>query len=234
MKEMDIVIISYSKNQICKDLTHNTLTSLFESEDNIKFNVFVVESQEGVYWEEYTADNFNVVTLVPEQPYGYHKFLNFGRKAGNSDFVALCNNDLIFTKKWASRIFQASDLNPSYFSFSPMCPKTQIQYGLKINRGFIKGYEVRVHISGWCIIQKRSIYNIIGDLDESFIHWYCDNDYAMTLKEKKINHMLVTSSLVYHHNQTIGKTTEEVIKTPEELEEITKGAEKIFKNKWGL
>jgi len=229
MKEMDIVIVSYAKNKKCWDLTYECINSLFSSEEEINFNVFVVESQKDVNWSEIFK---RTKTIYPETSYGYHKYLNLGRKEGNADFVALCNNDLIFKKKWASKIFESSNYNPNYFSFSPICPKTQPLYGIQINSGLIKGYIIRKHISGWCIVQKRSIYNTIGDLDENFVHWFADEDYAQTLIVNNINHMLVTTSIVEHHSNNLGKTTTELITDPDELYRLTTGAKKIFDNKW--
>jgi len=230
MHEMDVVIVSYAKNKNCWDLTYECINSLLASEEEIKFNVIVVESQDDVEWEQIFL---NTVTVRPKQPYGYHKFLNFGRKQGTSDWVALCNNDLIFHKKWATRIIQAHHYNPSYLSFSPICPKTQPLYGIQPNTGVIKGYDIRKHVSGWCIVQRREIYEKIGDLDETFTHWFCDNDYATTLNFLGIKHMLVTTSIVEHHEKTIGKTTENVVESEDQLHKMTYGAEELFSRKWG-
>ena len=227
---MDIVIVSYAKNEACYDITYKCLRSLFESDTTTRFNVFVVESNREVNWD--VIDN-RIKTVYPEMPYGYHKFLNFGRKQGNAEFVALCNNDLKFRKNWANKIFEASDYNPNYFSFCPIDPWTQPNYGIQLNTGLIKGYVVRTHISGWCIVQKRSIYDIIGNLDERFTHWYCDNDYAKSIQIAGINHMLVTTSIVEHHDKVIGKTTEEIVTNMDELKALTYDARTIFEEKWG-
>ena len=229
MNEMDVVIISYSKNKKCWEITFNCLNSLFSSEENWGFNVYIVESEPNVNWSEMFK---STKTIHPETPYGYHKYLNIGRKQGTSPWVALCNNDLIFKKNWASKILEASKYNPSYLSFSPICPLTQPQYGININTGLVKGYIIRKHLSGWCIVQKRSIYNIIGDLDESFIHWGSDNDYAQTLIANHINHMLVTTSIVEHHPNILGKITMEVVTSKEELDRLTVEYIDIFNNKW--
>jgi GT2 family glycosyltransferase len=135
---IDIVIISYSANEELKKQTQDCLESLFKSERNSKqiFSVFVIESQEGVNWDHFA----NTKTYAPPQPYGYHKFLNFGRKLGKNKFVCLCNNDLIFQDKWASNIIKASQDHPEAFSFSPICPKTQPIYGIFPDTGNIPGY----------------------------------------------------------------------------------------------
>jgi GT2 family glycosyltransferase len=226
---IDIVILSYSANKSLERKTKDCLRTLMESEDSSEdlFNVLVLESQKGIKWDEYS----NVKTIAPPQPYGYHKFMNFGRKKGKNKYVCLCNNDLLFNKNWASEILKVSKNNDKIMSFSPLCPKTQPLYGIKPNSGNYMGYEVRKHISGWCIFQKREIYDKTGDLDERYKHWYSDNDYSLTLYTKKIPHCLVTSSIVEHHDKNNGETAPSVL-SKKDLEEFTHGSGKIFKEKW--
>ena len=226
---IDVIILSYSANDILKKQTDDCLKSLFESEDHSKeiFNVIVLESQEGISWDDYP----NTKTYDPPKPYGYHKFMNFGRKLGNNPYVCLCNNDLIFEKNWASEILKCSNTFPDALSFSPLCPKTQTRYGILPNSGNYFGYQIRKEISGWCIFQKREIYDQIGDLDERFTHWFSDNDYSLSLYEKSIKHYLVTSSIVEHHDMNIGKTGPAVL-TEEEMEKSTSGSYPVFKEKW--
>lgn len=233
MHKLDVVIISYAKDEYCKNLTLNCIESLFRSEEDPNiFNVIVVESSPEIKWETYFPTN--VATYNAPLPYGYHKFLNFGRKKGESEWVALCNNDLQFMKNWFSEILKANRENPGIISFSPICPITQPMYGIEIHSGILKGYEIRKQISGWCIVHKREIYDKIGDLDERFYHWFCDNDYAMTLYDKGINHALVTDSVVIHHDKNIGKTTERVVETNEEMYRLTGGSQTIFQEKWKI
>lgn len=226
---IDIVVLSYSANDELKSQTANCLDSLFKSEENSEkiFNVIVLESQEGVSWDHYP----NTKTFDPPKPYGYHKFMNYGRKLGSNEFVCLCNNDLIFKNNWASEILKISKDNPEILSFSPLCPKTQPLYGIKENSGNYMGFDVRKHISGWCIFQKREIYEKIGDLDERFTHWFSDNDYALTLYTKGLSHCLVTSSIVEHHDKNVGKTGP-VVLSEGEMYNATSGSQKIFVDKW--
>ena len=229
MEKVDIVIPSYSKNEECKEITKKCIVSLLASEENIQFNVFIIESQPGVIW-----DYPNTITVDAPLPYGYHKFLNFGRKLGNSEYVCLCNNDLVFTKNWATEIIEASKIYPDVLSFSPICPKTQPLYGINTNEGIFRGYGIRTCISGWCIFQKRKIYEVIGDLDEEFIHWYCDNDYAQTLMSKNLEHYLITHSIVIHHDKNTGRTTDIIVTDPLEMNRLTSGSYEIYKSKWKI
>ena len=226
---IDIVILSYARNERLKKDTDRCLTTLFASEDNAKelFMVYVVESEPDVNWNHYP----NTLTLIPDQPYGYHKFMNYGRSAGSREFVCLCNSDLLFHPNWATEMLKAARANEETLSFSPICPLTQPQYGIKPYSGLHFGYDVRKHLSGWCIFQRRSLYYLIGDLDETFTHWYCDNDYALTLWKEKVQHILVTSSLVTHHANNLGATAIET-RTEEELNALTHGNSLLFKEKW--
>lgn len=230
-KLMDIVIVSYAKDVYCKGLTENCIKSILASEKYVEtlFNIIVVESEPDIKWENLSEI---VHTFEAPIPYGYHKFLNFGRKQGSSQFVALCNNDLEFKAKWFTNIIKAHFSDPDAISFSPICPMTQSIYGINENTGDIEGYEIRKQISGWCIIHKRDIYNIIGDLDERFHHWFCDNDYSMELQYHGLKHILVTDSIVIHHDKNIGKTTERVITDSNQIYNMTSGSLPIFQEKW--
>jgi GT2 family glycosyltransferase len=234
MKNLDAIIVSYAKDQECYDLTYNCLKTLFESENEVDIKAIVVESQDGIDWFKEMCGSKNIETLKAPLPYGYHKFLNFGRKHGTSEYVALCNNDLVFHKNWASKIIDFGEANPEFMSFSPICPQTQPKMGIGINTGVYAGLVIRATVSGWCIVQKRKIYDVIGDLDERYTHWYSDNDYAMTLVSKGLNHFLVTDSIVEHHHRMLGRTTEIVIDDKEFLDKMTFGEEKTFRDKWNL
>jgi hypothetical protein len=233
MKEVDVVIISWAKDEALHQVTKNGLDTLFESEENVIFHAYVVETNPEVNYDEYnTEDNKNsVTTLRPELPFGYHKFLNQGRKAGKSKYVVLSNNDLTYEKRWASKIIELMEGNPQIKSASPWCPQTQKDNSQHKNKAYI-GYRVRGELAGWCIFQQRDIYEIYPnkELDETFTHWYCDNDYAMTLQANGIKHALVCDSIVNHHDQMLGETHK--IHDEEYQKKTTHGQQQVFMNKW--
>jgi GT2 family glycosyltransferase len=73
--------------------------------------------------------------------------------------------------------------------------------------------------------------DLIGDLDERFTHWFSDNDYALTLYTKGIQHCLATHSIVEHHDKNIGKTGPAVL-NEDEMYNMTSGSQDIFTQKW--
>jgi hypothetical protein len=233
MKHVDIVIISWAKNEELLQVTHQGLDSLFGSEPSgdVTFHAYVVETNPDVNYDQFnqTYRKHTTTTIHPNQTFGYHKFLNIGRRAGNSPYVVLCNSDLTFENSWASNIILAMEAHPQFLSASPWCPQTQGDNKPHGNSLFA-GYRVRGEIAGWCIFQQRKIYDIIGELDEKFTFWYCDNDYALELQTKNINHFLVPASVVNHHENMLGKTGNSL--TSAEQSKITVEQEKVFNDKW--
>ena len=197
MKNVDVIILSWAKDDVLKSVTKKCINSLLLSEKKINFNVFLLESNPNVKYD--FSENVKVIYM--KDTFGYHKYMNIGRKMGNSEYVVLCNNDLRFGKSWASYIINQMEKDEELLSACPFEPT------VNLNKKYSSyyGYDTRKHVNGWCIFQKRKIYDIIGDLDETFEFWCCDDDYGMQLKNNNIKHMLVRSSIV-HHDDNGGKS----------------------------
>ena len=54
----------------------------------------------------------------------------------------------------------------------------------------------------------------------------------MTLQSKGLEHILVSDCIVIHHEKNIGKTTERVVDSDEEMKRLTSGSQPIFNEKW--
>jgi GT2 family glycosyltransferase len=235
MKHVDVVIISWAKDAELEQVTKTGLDSLFASEPDteVTFHAYVVETNPKINYDYYNKEGqrHTTTTLRPIGEFGYHKYLNLGRKAGKSEYVVLCNSDLTYEKYWASNIIYSMANVPGSLSASPWCPQTQNDNSQHVNTLY-SGYRVRGELAGWCIFQKREIYDKIGDLDEQFTHWYCDNDYGMTLQKIGIIHLLVPSSIVNHHSDQLGVTHK---KFDAEYQQRTTINQQIkFQNKWGI
>ena len=222
--DVDIVLISNSSSEQSRLVTKNCITSLNGRGETMLFNfhVFVVESIDNVNYRH------PIVTMVhPIEPFGYHKYLNIGRKAGTSDYVCLCNNDLVFESGWATAMVTQME-SDNLYSACPLDPSYHPKREIHANTGNISGYRIGGEMAGWCIFQKRAIYDLIGDLDEDFTFWYADNDYARTLKSYGIEHKLITSSLVTHlGSQTLLQLD------PLEQGDMCQSQLATYQNKWG-
>jgi GT2 family glycosyltransferase len=231
MEKVDVVIVSWAKDSALLEVTRNGLTTLFSSETEVEFNAFVVESNPEISYDEFNikGEPARCFTIRPTGEFGYHKFLNIGVRAGSSPWVVLCNSDLTYEKGWATAIIRAMQQFPQVLSASPWCPQTQGDNTQYLNNVY-QGYQIRNELAGWCIFQQRKIYDIIGELDERFTFWYCDNDYAMELKTRGISHALVPASVVNHHHNYLGSTGS-VLDSAEQERLTTQQAAK-FHQKW--
>jgi len=225
LTEIDIIFISYAQTEELKKVTTEAITSLMTSEDpeKIKFNAVVIESEKSIAPYQYP----NSLTIYPDDPFGYHRYLNIGINMTSASFICLCNNDLVFHENWATEIlkpfFQYSDVG----SASPFCSIHHPKAGYKMNSGYRLGYRIREELVGWCIFLKRDLLKRIGKLDRNLIFWCADNDYSTTLQIMKIPHLLVTSSIVDHlESKTLTKQTEE------RQEELTYAITGYYKKKW--
>lgn len=215
MKEVDIIILSNGKNGRLIDYTQQAVDSCHRSEAGIQFNIVVIEQNTHI-----THRRCNTVHLTEE--FNYNRFMNKGIAMGKAEYVCLCNNDLLFQPQWCSKLLKAMD-SEHLLSASPQCPRSQ---GVEFPAGpaIEYGYQIRRHISGWCIMVNRFLFEIIGKLDEEFPFWYADNAYAEQLKGHSIKHALVRSSLVIH----LGHKTLKTHSNPEKDAMTNEWSEKFY------
>lgn len=192
---IDIIILSYGKTQPLIELTQRTIDSVHASETDIKFNVLVIEQEKGVVYA-------NCKNVHVSEPFNYNRFMNIGLGLTTNKYVALCNNDLVFEKGWATeliaRIYGHNILGQDVLSGSPYCPKS---FDRTVYRGgeFVNiGTNLHHHIAGWCIMLNRDILKTIGKLDEDFPFWFADNAFSEQLKAHGLLHVRANKSIVTH------------------------------------
>jgi len=191
---IDIIILSYAKDNALHAVTEQTIRSVLDSEDpeKIAFDILVIESAKDVRPYAFS----NTKTIYPDVKFGYNKYMNIGIKATHNEFVCLCNNDLIFEKNWASEILKAMDNDPALLSANPFCPNFHEKAKFDPQGPPVEGYFGV--LGGWCIFVKRKIFDIIGLFDENLVFWYCDADYCQTLMKYGVKNCLVPTSVVVH------------------------------------
>lgn len=197
--EVDVCIISHAKTDDLKRVTENGIKTLLASEENVRFNIFVVESNRLVKY-----DFPNTQTIYPSIAFNYNAYLNMAVSAGKAEYIFLANNDLTYEENWASNIIAAMKKNPLMLSASPLCPQMQNRRDF-VNETYY-GYTVRKELLGWAIFQQRKIYDFIEKIDDGVNFWFSDNIYADQLILNKLQHALITSSVVNHHANNLGVT----------------------------
>lgn len=210
MINVDVVIVSWAKDEELRQVTKRGLDTLFESsKGQVSFHAIVIESNPSVNYDEYNEFKWmhSCKTIYPKGEFNYNGYLNQGIAEGNSEYIALCNSDLTYETGWAEEIIGLMQTNPSFKSASPWCPQVHGDNTPHIGKAYA-GYEVRQELCGWCIFQQRNIYDIIEKLNDEVKFWFSDNIYGEELRLREIDHALVPSSVVNHHDKNIGKTAE--------------------------
>lgn len=220
-------------------MTQRAIQTLLCSEPNRYFDIVIVESnqnasKQGFIYNMHTPGS-HVDTIIPGEPFGYNKFLNIGLSALDStydtptEWIIIANNDIIFTQKWLTKLFEWQQNNPDVLSLSPWEPNWHVKRGLDPDHGPYIGYRTSFEITGWCLIIHRSVIKQCNLFDPQFEFWYQDNDYALTLEHAKIKHALIPQSRVYHMISASHDTIDET-----ERHKMTDGQLNILKQKWNI
>ena len=216
---LDLVIISDAKNRQIQQMTQNAINTAINGSKGIKINVIVVESQKNVKYN-------NAKTIYPSFPFNYNAYGNFGVLQGTAKYVMHANNDLLFKPNWLNELIKAN-----HPLVSPKEPRDSRQRDIKVNT---IGAQTGRHLSGWCFMMERTLWEKIGGFDED-VNFYCSDDAVIEqCKEFDVQPMLVVNSTVQHLVSTTLKTV-----TPGERKTLTDEQVKIFnkkynQNKFGL
>lgn len=185
MSNISAVIVACSKSQYHIDITKEAIRSS-------NCNCIVVETHMNA--QPYKEAK---LTLFWGKEFNYNACLNFGITHTNTDYIALCNNDIVFENGWQSiteRMKQNNILSASPFSKN----KCGHRNAYMADGYMYYGYQIGCEMLGWCIVVHKDIFGIIGKLDESRSFWCSDNVYADQLIKHNIKHMLDCGSVVNH------------------------------------
>lgn len=209
--EMNIdVIIPSLSNIFTSVLLENCITTLRSAEPNIKFNVIVIESSDTI-----KLCGQDQTIMYDRSEFCYNHAMNQGIDISKNEWVILANNDLIFKPGFMEHILLAHAMHPDILSFSPWNSMWNWHENMFRNRTskIIYGYGIGRELTGWCLIIKRSIFDIIK-LAETVNFWYSDNVYADALIATNLKHALVCGSKVDHIvSQTKRVSTSEAIES---------------------
>jgi GT2 family glycosyltransferase len=220
--KIDAIILTKSSDLSHYGLTCRTINTLKNSTDSV--DIIVVESEREESFKEKGFIYHGCNTVFPKQNFSYNKFLNIGVQQTKSDWILICNNDLVFSKNWLIEMEKVISKNPEIKSFSPSCPHWHLHQNMQ---GEIEeGYTVSKNICGWCILLHKSVVEECDLFDEQFDFWYQDNDYSMSLQSKGVRHALVINSKVYH----MVSGSHDLLREREY--QMTHGQQEIFNKKW--
>ena len=203
MKKVGVIFLSLGATEELRDMTQKAIDSCLDGDPDIEYRVVVFESEEDVEYE-----NAYTIHPIDDDSFNYNKRMNICRGLpimDDCEYFALCNNDLVFEKGWASTLIKKMIEHKSWSA----CPKEPTVHAeVKFENGVNAGRLITVgerHIAGWCIFQDRRIYKFLGRLNEQPVFWHSDSYYAFQLAKDNLKHILVEDAVVHHLNsKTIG------------------------------
>lgn len=206
MSKLSVIILSYAIDEEIYQMNCRAIESLFSSENwrlengDWTLEVLLMESNREA---KYTYDS-RVRVLVPEEKFGFHRFFNIGLDNTNGEFVAFCNNDIVFMLGWWTAIVKVKEQHPKFMCFSPS-DSTYPMMAEEMAKGkdYIIGWENKRHFAAWCFVWERKVFKTIGRFDETFDFYSADDDELQTLRYYAIPNVLVTGSEVKHLSQVV-------------------------------
>jgi len=223
MNTIDVIILSYAKDENIIKMNNDCINSLLNSTTNYNFNIILVETDDS----KHIYEQKEVTVLQPNLKFNYNKFLNIGSKECKNDWVLISNNDTLYHKNFLEKMFEAHNYDNEILSMSPMDDDWHLHKNIDKNIQIYYGHRVPYEITGWSIFLHKSVLKKIGDFDEQFDFWYQDNDYSNSLIKNKIKHALITNSKVTH----LVSQSHELIQSENRFN-MTYGSVNKFNNKW--
>lgn len=180
---VDLVMMSKATSPDLAAVTQRAIDSAHAGAPGI-LNVYVLE--QCVEW------NYVGATRIPNAgPFNYNAACNKGAKQGNAPWIVFSNNDVRFEFGWADAMTSVG--HPVMSPFNPGYHRHHV-YSLHNETGT----EVGRHLSGWCFMMARWLWEDLGGLDETYPFWCSDNAVMDQLRPKGIRPMLVMNSVVHH------------------------------------
>lgn len=199
--KLSVIILSYALDDDIYNLNKQAIESLLASETWAAgcLQILLIESnKENPYQYPYP----NVDVLIPNEKFGFHRFFNIGIEHTDGEYIAFCNNDIIFHKGWFSAIREVANSHRRFLCFSPIddsgdYPKMTPE-ALPREKAFYKGWEHQKHFAPWCFVWKRKVFDITGPFDETIDFYGADCDELNMMSRNALWGVVCPKSVVNH------------------------------------
>lgn len=204
MPKLSVIILSYALDDEVYQMNTRCLDSLFASEQwtEGELEVLLMESNRNAAYQY----DHRVRVLMPEEKFGFHRFFNIGLEHTSGEYVAFCNNDIVFMPDWWTAIIHVKEQHPKYMCFSPVDNSyPMMAEEIATGKEYTIGWKNKRHFAAWCFVWERKVFKTIGLFDETFDFYSADDDELQTLRYYAIPNVLVTNSEVKHLSQVVTK-----------------------------
>lgn len=222
MDSIDVIILSNTADIKYYSILKKCVDSIKHSV-GIKTRIILIESNKKLKNKDLKLP-IDILFVPDDEKFNYNKFLNYGLEFCNNTNICISNNDVIYNVNTLAGLVKSLK---TYDSVSPWDTNSSFRFHPQ-KENIYEGYDVTSHVTGWCIVTTRETINKIGGkFDERFSFWYQDNDYAMSLKEKKLKHAMIGHCDVAHY---VGLSHD--LFNEEDRVKQTHGLLEVFEQKW--
>ena len=235
-----VSILIPSKDHI-EDLDR-AIRSILTKTDYTNYEIIIIENNSELketfkYYEDIQRKYSNIKVVVWKGIFNYSAINNFGAKYAEGEYILLLNNDVeVISTNWLTKMLglaQREDVG--CVGAKLYYPDSTIQHGGVIvglgggaahaHRGFSKkayGYFMRLGlthnlsaVTGACLLVKKSVFDEVNGLDESFVVAYNDVDFCLrVLKTGRVNVWTPYAELYHYESKSRGDDS----KDPEKAE----------------
>lgn len=226
--KFDVIILSLAVDEVTFNKTKTCIESYINTADELINQIYVVETNPN-FIEDYKQPKVKIIK--PNKMFNYNEFYNIALEQCEAEFVVGPNNDLTLHPNCLQTILEEFKTNPNIHSISPIDRNwhRHTKMYLPNDNKVYYGTEVSLHMYGCMFACRRSVFNKIGYLDETFYFFYQDNDYIMCLDRCGLVHGVHTGARISHQSGGTNKYAEQRLKY---LPENMNSQGNLLFNKW--
>lgn len=210
---VDVIFLSNAKTDELQAMTQQAVNTCIAGANSLPINAIVIEQQPAVEYD-------NAQTMYQTGEFRYNAFANLGAEQGSAEWIMVANNDLVFSNGWLHALLVAN-----HPLMSPKAPDEYRQQAITVDTiGDVTGQ----HLSGWCFMIRRELWERIGGFDECVDFWCSDDVVIEQCRAVGTLPMLVPGSTVAHLGSQTFKTED-----PAKFDDMTWLQIKKFSDKYG-
>ena len=200
--------------------------SIYEKTDYPHFEILIVENNSEkeetfAYYEKMEKEHENFRVVRYEGGFNYSAINNFGARHAKGDYLLLLNNDTeVITPRWLEEmIMYAQQERVGCVGVKLLYPDNTIQHA-GIGFGYLTlaahmhknfpvghpGYMGRLvyaqdvyAVTAACLMVRKSVYDEVNGLDESFAVAFNDVDFCVRVREAGYTNVFTPFAQLYHY-----------------------------------